>query len=151
MTVYGASAARDRQGWFFGLTGAQVSLVLAAAFPCWLALSVGQWAALLVLVPLWLFAVVLICVPVRGWSAAQWIGVVARHLVGHATGWTRFQSRAAAGEIDEPAEADLPGVLAGIQIQDGPPMAGRVISSRSCTSRVTARDCRGTITSRPKR
>jgi hypothetical protein len=127
MTVYGASATRDRQGWFFGLTGAQVSLVLAAAFPCWLALSVGQWAALLVLVPLWLFAVVLICVPVRGWSAAQWIGVVARHLVGHATGWTRFQSRAATGEIDEPAEADLPGVLAGIQIHDGPPMAGRVM------------------------
>jgi hypothetical protein len=127
MTVYGASATRDRQGWFLGLTGAQVSLVLAAAFPCWLALSVGQWAALLVLVPLWLVAVVLICVPVRGWSAAQWIGVVARHLVGHATGWTRFQSMAAAGEIDEPAEADLPGVLAGIQIHDGPPMSGRVM------------------------
>lgn len=127
MTVYGASATRDRQGWFFGLTGAQVSLVLAAAFPCWLALSVGQWAALLVLVPLWLAAVVLICVPVRGWSAAQWIGVVARHLVGHAAGWTRFQSRAATGQIDEPAEADLPGVLAGIQIHDGPPMAGRVM------------------------
>ena len=47
MTVYGASATRDRQGWFFGLTGPQLFLVLAAAFPCWLAMSVGQWAALL--------------------------------------------------------------------------------------------------------
>lgn len=127
MTVYGASATRDRQGWFFGLTGAQVFLVLAAAFPCWLAMSVGRWAALLALGPLWLLAVVLICVPVRGWSAAQWIGVSARHLVGHATGWTRFQSKAAAGQIDDPAEADLPGVLAGIQIHDGPPMAGRIV------------------------
>ena len=53
MTVYGASATRDRQGWFFGLTGPQVFLVLAAAFPCWLAMSVGQWRALLGLVPLW--------------------------------------------------------------------------------------------------
>ena len=69
MTVYGASATRDRQGWFFGLTGAQVFLVLGAAFPCWLAMSVGQWAALLVLVPLWLAAVALICVPVRRTSA----------------------------------------------------------------------------------
>ena len=124
MTVYGASASRDRQGWFFGLTGPQVFLVLAAAFPCWLAMSVGQWRALLGLVPLWLVAVVLVCVPVRGWSAAQWIGVLIRHVIGRATGWTRFQSRAAAGEIDDVTEADLPGVLAGIQIHDGPPKAG---------------------------
>lgn len=127
MIVYGASATRDRQGWFFGLTGAQLSLALAAAFPCWLAMSVGQWAALLALVPLWLLAVVLICVPIRGWSSAQWIGVLARHLVGRATGWTRFESKAAAGEVDDPTEADLPGVLAGIQIHDGPPMAGRAV------------------------
>lgn len=127
MTVYGASATRDRQGWFFGLTGPQVFLVLAAAFPCWLAMSVGQWRALLGLVPLWLVAVVLVCVPVRGWSAAQWIGVLVRHVMGRATGWTRFQSKAAAGEIDDVNEADLPGVLAGIQIHDGPPMAGRAV------------------------
>lgn len=127
MNAYGASAMRDRQGWFLGLTGPQLFLVLAAAFPCWLAMSVGQWAALLGLVPLWLLAVALICVPVRGWSAAQWIGVLARHAVGRAAGWTRWQSKAAAGEIDDPAEADLPGVLAGIQIHDGPTMAGRVV------------------------
>ena len=126
MSVYGASATRDRQGWFFGLTGPQVFLVLAAAFPCWLALAVGQWTALLGLVPLWLASVALICVPVRGWSAAQWVGVLARHAVGSVTGWTRFQSNAAAGEIDELGEADLPGVLAGIQIHDGPPMAGHL-------------------------
>lgn len=85
MTVYGASASRDRQGWFFGLTGPQIFLVLGAAFPCWLAMSVGQWRALIGLVPLWLVAVSLICVPVRGWSAAQWIGVMVRHLIGRAT------------------------------------------------------------------
>ena len=127
MIVYGASAARDREGWFFGLTGPQVFLVLAAAFPCWLAMSVGRWAALLALVPLWLAAVGLICVPVRGWSAAQWIGVLVRHALGHAAGWTSWQSKAAAGVLDDPAQADLPGVLAGIQVHDGPPMAGRAV------------------------
>ena len=127
MTVYGASATRDRHGWFFGLTGPQVFLVLGSALPVWLAMSVGEWAALIALVPLWLLSVALICVPVRGWSAAQWIGVLVRHALGHAAGWTRFQSKAAVGEVDDPSEADLPGVLTGIQIHDGPPMAGRVV------------------------
>ncbi len=126
MTVYGASATRDRQGWFFGLTGPQVFLVLGSAIPCWLAMAVGEWATLLVLIPLWLLAVALICIPVRGWSAAQWIGVLVRHTVGQLAGWTRWQSKAAAGELEDPGEADLPGVLTGIQIHDGPPMAGRV-------------------------
>lgn len=125
MTTYGATATRDRQGWFFGLTGPQVFMVLGTALPCWLAMAVGEWAALLGLIPLWLMSVALICVPVRGWSAAQWIGVLARHLVGHVTGWTRWQSKAAAGDLDEPGEADFPGVLTGIQIHDGPPMSGR--------------------------
>ncbi|KRA37934.1 MULTISPECIES: SCO6880 family protein [unclassified Nocardioides] len=126
MTAYGASAARDRQGWFLGLTGPQVFLVLAAAFPVWLAMSVGQWVALLGLVPLWLVAAGLICIPVRGWSAAQWIGVLVRHALGRVTGWTRWQSKGAVGDIEDPAEADLPGVLSGIQIHDGPQMAGRL-------------------------
>jgi hypothetical protein len=127
MTVYGASASRDRQGWFLGLTGPQIFLVLGAAFPCWLAMSVGQWRALIGVVPLWLVTVSLICVPMRGWSAAQWIGVMVRHLIGRVSGWTRFQSNAAVGEIDDVTVADLPGVLAGIQIHDGPPIAGRAV------------------------
>ena len=127
MTVYGASATRDRQGWFFGLTGPQLILVITTAFPSWLAMAAGQWTALIGLIPAWLLAVALICLPVRGWSAAQWIGVLVRHAVGTAAGWTRFQSKAAAGEVDDPSEADLPGVLASVQIHDGPAMPGRVV------------------------
>src|SRR5680860_1167262 len=125
MTVYGTSATRDRQGWFFGLAGPQVFLVLAAGFPVWLAMAVGQWLTLVVLIPVWIIGALLICVPIRGWSAAQWIGVLARHVLGQATGWTRWHSKAAAGELEDPGEADLPGVLAGIEIHDGPPMPGR--------------------------
>lgn len=143
MTVYGASATRDRQGWFFGLTGPQVFGVLAAAFPCWMAMATGRWLSLLGLLPLWGLIVALICVPVRGWSAFQWLGVLVRHLAGVAFGWSTFQSNAAAGNVvlgdrdddgglgagDEAGvgaagEADLPGILTGIQIHDGPPMAG---------------------------
>ena len=125
MSIYGASATRDRRGWFFGLTGPQLVLVLASGVPAWLATATGAWSALLVLLPTWACAAALICVPVRGWSAAQWIGVLTRHALGRATGWTRWHARAAAGDLDDPGEADLPGVLAGIRSHDGPPLAGR--------------------------
>jgi hypothetical protein len=125
-TGYGAAASRDRQGWFFGLTGPQVLLTLGAGIPSWLAMAMGQWVLLMGLLPSWALTVALVCIPVRGWSAAQWIGVLVRFVVGRAMRWTRWQSKAAAGELDELGEADLPGVLAGIQIHDGPPMTGRL-------------------------
>lgn len=144
MSVYGASTTRDRQGWLFGLTGPQFFLVMAAGVPTWAAMAIGKWIALLGLVPLWAVVGILICLPIRGWSAFQWIGVIFRHLAGAAFGWSRFQSKAAAGELDmgdgeneqnggeddgadkgKAGEADLPGVLAGIQIHDGPPTTGQ--------------------------
>lgn len=136
MTTYGASATRDREGWLFGLTGPQFFMVLSAGLPTWLAMAVGEWFALLAAVPLWGLVGLLICLPIRGWSAFQWIGVLVKNVAGGAFGWSRFQSKAAAGEVDlgdetdgndggEAAEADLPGVLAGIQIHDGPPMSGQ--------------------------
>ena len=157
MSVYGSSATRDRQGWFLGLTGAQITLVLVAAAPAWIAMAVGHWVYLTVLVPGWMVIVGLVCLPIRGWSALQWLGVLLRHLVGTTLGWSRFQSAAAAGHpLDadrssahqrsanhgEPSrgrggtdahgdmggvEADLPGVLAGIRVHDGPPMTSRLL------------------------
>lgn len=135
MSGYGASATKDRDGWLFGLSGPQVFLVMASGFPCWMAMAMQKWLALLVLIPVWGLVGLLICLPIRGWSAFQWIGVLLRHLAGLAFGWSRFQSKAAAGDLDmgdedagdvgEAGEADLPGVLAGIQIHDGPPMSGQ--------------------------
>jgi len=133
MNAYGASATRDRQAWLFGLTGPQFFLVLAAGFPTWMAIAVGKWLALVGFVPLWGVVGLLICLPIRGWSAFQWIGVLFRHLAGAAFGWSRFQSKAAAGDLDlgdgenerDAGEADLPGILAGVQIHDGPPMTGQ--------------------------
>ena len=135
MSVYGASATRDRQAWLFGLTGPQFFLVLAAGFPTWMAIAMQQWLVLPVLLPMWVVVGLLVCLPIRGHSAIQWIGVMCRHMSGVAFGWSRFQSRAAAGDLDlgtgddeddgEAGDADLPGILAGIQIHDGPPMSGQ--------------------------
>jgi hypothetical protein len=113
-------------------------MVMVAGFPTWMAMAIGQWIALLGLIPLWGLVGLLICMPIRGWSAFQWIGVLFRHLAGAALGWSRFQSKAAAGDLDlgdgenddegddgEAGEADLPGVLAGIEIHDGPPTTGQ--------------------------
>lgn len=136
MSIYGATAVRERQGWLFGLSGIQVALVLVASAPVWLAIASTQWLALAVLLPVWLLTVLLTVVPVRGWSLFQWIGVLLRHLLGTAFGWSRFQSKAAAGDLDlgsdddpgdngDAGEADLPGVLSSIEIHDGPPMTGQ--------------------------
>lgn len=135
MSVYGASATRDRQAWLFGLTGPQFFLLLAAGFPTWMAIAGQQWLVLPIVLSLWVAVGVLVCLPIRGHSAIQWIGVLFRHVAGLAFGWSRFQSKAAAGDLDlgnsdddddgAAGEADLPGILAGIQIHDGPPMSGQ--------------------------
>lgn len=122
--MYGVGATPSRRGWFLGLTGAQLALVTIAAVPVWLAMALGEWALLALLVPGWVVVIVLVCLPVRGWSAAQWIGVLLRHAAGSALGWTQWRSRAAQGDAAPDDEADLPGVLAALQIHDGPPMPG---------------------------
>jgi hypothetical protein len=118
MTVYGASATRGQHGWFLGLTGPQLTVLLTAAAPVWLAMAVGRWIALLT------------TVPIRGWSAAQWLGVLTRHTVGTARGWTTWHARAATSSHEQPddgdPQADLPGILAGVRLHDGPPLTGRL-------------------------
>ncbi len=64
--------------------------------------------------------IVVVVVRIRGRSATGWLAAMAAHLVGSAAGWTRYRAPAATGhaQVDVP---DLPGVLAGIRIHDGPP------------------------------
>lgn len=119
-TTYG-DYMRDRTGWFFGLTGIQLSLLLVAGIPVWVAVNGARWGWLALWLPLWGLATLLVVVPVRGWSAAQWLGLLCAHALGGLMGWTHWQSKAAAGTAADLDEADLPGVLAGIAIHDGPP------------------------------
>jgi hypothetical protein len=113
--------AKDRTGWFFGLSGAQLSVVILTGAPWLAALNSHRWLFMLSYLPIWGLLIVLVAVPVRGWSASQWLIAVASHAVGELMGWTHWQSKIAAGTVGDLHEADLPGVLSGVQIHDGPP------------------------------
>jgi hypothetical protein len=113
--------SRDVSGWFLGMTGAQLALVILAGVPALLALNAQAWALFAIWLPVWAFLAAVLLVPVRGRAAGRWIGDSCLHAIGEAMGWTVFGSRAVSGTADDLSEADLPGVLAGIRTHDGPP------------------------------
>ena len=117
-----ADYARDRTGWFFGMSGPALALVLVAGLPGLAAMNGGRWLVLALWVPAWVLLVALVTVQVRGRSVPGWAIALALHGLGGAMGWTSWQSRAAAGVAADLGEVDLPGVLAGIQIHDGLPL-----------------------------
>ncbi|HEY3713181.1 MAG TPA: SCO6880 family protein [Jatrophihabitantaceae bacterium] len=113
--------AKDRNGWFFGLSGLQLALVVLAGLPELAALNSHTWPMVLGWFPVWGLLVALVAVPVRGWTASQWLLALASHALGELMGWTRWQSKVAAGTVTDLDEADLPGVLSAVQTHDGPP------------------------------
>lgn len=128
-TTYG-DYMRDRTGWFFGLTGVQLTLLLITAIPVWIAVNGSRWGWLALWLPLWAVITALVVVPMRGGSAAQWLGLLIAHTWGGLMGWTSWQSKVAAGVVEDLSEADLPGVLAGVQVHDGPPYGHLMSGSR---------------------
>ena len=111
----------DRVGFFFGLTGVQVVVIVAAFVPVLAAINGQRWLLAAELAGIGLLIVALVTVPVRGRSATGWLMASARFALGKAFGWTSWRSKAARGVADDLAKADLPGVLAGLEIHDGPP------------------------------
>lgn len=120
MTEY-SDYAKDRSGWFFGLSGVQLTLVALTGLPELAALNSHNWLLILAWLPAWGLTIVLIAVPVRGWSASQWLLAITSHALGGLMGWTRWQSKVAAGDATDLDEVDLPGVLAAVHTHDGPP------------------------------
>ena len=120
MAVY-SDYAKDRIGWFFGLTGWQLGSLAVTSLPVFWAINTHHWALVGTLAAVWAFLAVLVIVPVRGRSATGWLLATLTYAVGSLTGWTRFRSHAAQGRAEDLTQADLPGVLAGITIHDGPP------------------------------
>jgi hypothetical protein len=112
---------RDVSGWFLGMTGAQLALVTLAGVPALLALNAQAWVVLALWLPVWALLAVVLLVPIRGRVAGRWFADLVLHAIGGVMGWAMFGSRAAAGTAEDPSEADLPGVLAGIRTHDGPP------------------------------
>ena len=116
-----ADYTKARIGFFFGLTAWQLAAVTIGGLPVLWNASRGAWVPAGAWLLAWVLLTVLVITPVRGRSATGWLLAVAAHTAGSITGWTRFTSNAARGAADDLHVADLPGVLAGVQVHDAPP------------------------------
>ncbi|MFI5934075.1 SCO6880 family protein [Actinoplanes sp. NPDC051494] len=114
---------RERFGWFLGLTGPQLTCCVLALLPLLVAVGSSRWLLALELAPFSAVLVVLFVVPVRGRPAARWVADVCLYTWGRAMGWSRWRSAAATGtaQADDLGRPDLPGILAGLRMYDGPP------------------------------
>lgn len=121
MTIY-SDYSRAKVGWFFGLTGFQLGILAVAALPVFWSIHAQAWSDMFLLFLLWVLALCLIVLPVRGRSATGWMLSSVLYAIGRLTGRTRFRSNAARGLDVEPESADLPGVLNSLEIHDGPPV-----------------------------
>jgi hypothetical protein len=112
---------KDRQGWLFGISAGAWVVILLGGLPTLLAAGAHDWPLALACIPPWAVLIVLVAVPVKGRSALRWALDSLLRCLGAVAGWSQWQSRAAAGTVEDVDEADLPGVLAGIRTHDGPP------------------------------
>jgi hypothetical protein len=126
--IYKGLSRKERAGWIIGLTLVQAFVCVGLAVPVILALAAGRFGQALVLGGLCGAAAALVVVPVRGRPALHWLGHLLLYRVGIVLGWSRWQSRAVAGQATDLDEPDLPGVLARLRFPDGPPLrdVGRV-------------------------
>ena len=121
MAVIYADYSRARIGWFFGLSGGQLATVALTSLPLFWAIQRTAWVSAALFLLVWALVLVVTITPVRGRSATGWLAASAAFAIGALAGWTRFRSAASTGRADDLDEADLPGVLAGVQVHDGPP------------------------------
>lgn len=118
--IYRGLDKRERAGWILGLTPTQAAVCIALAVPVLWALSAGRFTdAAILLVVCGVFGA-LVVVPVRGRPALRWLLHLALYQLGIVTGWSRWQSKAAAGTPVDPTEPDLPGLLQRLAFPDGP-------------------------------
>lgn len=119
-TTY-ADYSRDRIGWFFGISGGQLAILATGSLPVFWAVKESAWVSALMLLGIWVAVLLVTIVPVHGRSATGWMLASTGYAVGGLTGWTTFRSKAATGQAEDLQTPDLPGVLQGVQIHDGPP------------------------------
>ncbi|MGV9364270.1 SCO6880 family protein [Amycolatopsis sp. NPDC003731] len=126
--IYKGLSRKERAGWIIGLTPVQAFVCVGLAVPVILALASGHFGQALILAAPCATAATLVVVPVRGRPALRWLGHLLLYRAGIALGWSRWQSRAVAGQAEHLDEPDLPGVLARLRFPDGPPLRdlGRV-------------------------
>ncbi|RHW28297.1 PrgI family protein [Nocardioides immobilis] len=124
-TTY-AEYQRDRIGWFFGISGGQLIVLAAASLPMLWAINKAAWLSALLLALIWIAVLFVTIVPVRGRSATGWMFACTAYAVGGLLGWTSFRSKASTGQAEDLDTPDLPGVLQGVQVHDGPPLGSNL-------------------------
>ena len=87
----------------------------------------GAWTAALGFAAVWVLVLVITVVPVRGRSATGWFFASAALVIGALARWTCWRSKASTGQIENLTEADLPGVLDGVEVHDGPPQGPELV------------------------
>ncbi|TVT61958.1 hypothetical protein FNH05_01615 [Amycolatopsis rhizosphaerae] len=118
--IYRGLNRREHVGWIMGLTPLQVMLCIALALPVLWTVSDGRFGEAAILLLICGFIAALVVVPVRGRPAFRWFWHLVLYQIGVLTGWSRWQSKAAAGVPVDPGEPDLPGVLQRVSFPDGP-------------------------------
>ncbi|NUS45455.1 MAG: hypothetical protein HOQ24_17405, partial [Mycobacteriaceae bacterium] len=118
--IYRGLNRREHAGWILGLTPMQALVCLALATPVLWTISDGRFTDAAILLLICGTIAALVVVPVRGRPALRWLLHLALFQVGILTGWSRWQSKAAAGAPVDPDEPDLPGVLQRVDFPDGP-------------------------------
>ncbi|WP_248580843.1 SCO6880 family protein [Nocardioides sp. InS609-2] len=121
MTTTYADYSRDRIGWFFGISGTQLAFLATGSLPVFWAIQQGAWLSGFLLLLIWVAVVLVTIVPIHGRSATGWMCAAVAHAAGGLMGWTAFRAKAAEGKTEDLETPDLPGVLQGVQIHDGPP------------------------------
>jgi hypothetical protein len=120
MTIY-SDYSKAKIGWFFGLSGWQLGTVALSVLPVFWAVQRQAWGSALLLLMIWAAFSVIVVVPVRGRSAPGWCAAMVSYAIGGLTGASRFRARASRGQVEDLAAADLPGVVNGVEIHEGPP------------------------------
>ena len=118
--IYRGLNRREHAGWIMGLTPTQVLVCILLAVPVLWSISAGRFTEAAVLLAISGLIAALVVVPVRGRPAFRWLLHLVLFQVGIVTGWSRWQSKAAAGAAVDPEEPDLPGVLQRVAFPDGP-------------------------------
>ena len=109
-------------GWLFGLGPTQLGIVIAASFPMWISLSNQRWAAVAIFALVWGVVVALAVVPLGGRSSTGWMIAAAAFAIAALARWSVFSSKAERGRLRGLDEIDMPGVLASLEILEGPPV-----------------------------
>ncbi|MCM3556664.1 PrgI family protein [Janibacter melonis] len=121
MALIYSDYSRSRIGWLFGFSGWQMAVVATTFLPIAVSMSRGAWRSVALFALVWVIVTAVTITPVRGRSAVGWLLASLSFAAGGLNGWTKFRADATAGKVGDLAEPDLPGVLQGISIHDGPP------------------------------